>query len=166
MDVGRFEDGQRGPGAVAGRSRCHRLAGAATGQEQAGIERLTAATRNPYYKTPTRPYTNLGLCYLRLGDDTAAEGQFIRAAQSDPTNARARYHLASIAYRRGAYEAAQNYINEVHDIADPAPDSLMLGIRIARQTGNVGNEQAYASQLKSRYPTSREYEQYSKGQFE
>ncbi len=138
----------------------------ASGQVREGIERLTVAARNPYYKTPTRPYTNLGLCYLRLDDDASAEGQFIRAAQSDPKNARARFHLAAIAYRRGAYDAAQSYVNEVHEIAEPAPDSLMLGIRIARKTGNTGNEQAYAAQLKSRYPTSREYEQYSKGQFE
>ena len=56
----------------------------ASGEERAGIERLLSVTRNPYYQTQTRPYTNLGLCYLRLGDDAAAEGQFLRAAQADP----------------------------------------------------------------------------------
>lgn len=138
----------------------------ASGQEREGLERLAAVARNPYYKTPTRPFTNAGLCHLRLKDDASAEGQFIRAAQADPKNALARFHLASIAYRRGAYEAAQTYLNEVHDVAEAAPDSLWLGILIARKSGNRENELSYAAQLRSRYPTSREYENYSKGQFE
>jgi len=137
-----------------------------TGKEKQGLERLAAAVRNPYYKTPTRPYTNAGLCHLRLKDDASAEGQFIRAAQADPKNALARFHLADIAFRRGALETARHYLRELHDIAEPTPDSLWLGIRIERGAGNRGSEETYAAQLKSRFPTSPEYEKYSKGQFE
>lgn len=138
----------------------------ASGREREGLERLAAVVRNPYYKNPTRPYTNAGLCYLRLKDDASAEGQFIRAAQADPKNAQARYHLAAIAYRRGAYETAQHYLGEVHDITEPGPDSLWLGILISRKLGQPETEKGYLSQLRSRYPTSREYEKYTKSQFE
>ena len=138
----------------------------AMGEEKRGLERLETVVRNPYYRTPTRPYTNAGLCHLRLGDDASAEAQFLRGAQADPKNALARYHLAAIAYRRGAFDTARHYLAEVHELADPTPDSLWLGVRIERKAGNRDNEQAYAAQLRSRFPTSREYENYSKGQFE
>ncbi len=137
-----------------------------TSHEKDGLERLAAAARNPYYKTPTRPYTNAGLCHLRLKDDASAEAQFIRAAQADPNNALARFHLAAIAYRRGALVAARHYLRELHELAEPTPDSLWLGIRIERGAGNRDSEEAYAAQLKSRFPTSPEYEKFSKGQFE
>ena len=67
---------------------------------------------------------------------------------------------------RGAIETARHYLAEVHDLAEPTPDSLWLGVRLERKAGNRDNEQAYAAQLRSRFPTSREYENYSKGQFE
>ena len=138
----------------------------ATGREQEGLERLAKVVRNPYYKGRTRPYSNAGLCHLRLRQDALAEIQFKRAVQADEKNTLARFHLAAIAYRRGAYDVAQTYLADVHKLTEPGPDSLWLGILIARKVGNRGNEQAYATQLRSRFPTSREFEKYSKGEFE
>lgn len=137
-----------------------------SGHEQEGLARLLSSSRNPYYTTPTRPLTNAGLCHLRLKDDAAAEPLFQRAVAADPKNTVALFHLAAIAYRRGAFELAQTRLEAVHALAEPAPDSLWLGILIARKAGHRDSELTYVSQLRSRYPTSREYEKYSKGEFE
>lgn len=134
----------------------------ASGEEQAGIERLVRVVRNPYYRTPTRPYTNAGLCYLRLKDDQAAERQFLLAVQTDPSNTLALYHLASLAYQRGAYDVANGYLQNLQQQAVPTAESLLLGARIARKLGNQENEASFATQLRSRFPTSKEYEIYSK----
>ena len=131
-------------------------------KEQAGIERLVRVVRNPYYRTPTRPYTNAGLCYLRLKDDQAAERQFLLAVQTDPSNTLALYHLASLAYQRGAYDVANGYLQNLQQQAVPTAESLLLGARIARKLGNQENEASFATQLRSRFPTSKEYEIYSK----
>jgi type IV pilus assembly protein PilF len=42
----------------------------------------------------------------------------------------------------------------------PTPRSLLLGIRIARATGDRDNEASYALQLKGLYPESDEYRTY------
>ena len=48
----------------------------------------------------------------------------------------------------------------------PTPEALWLGVRLERKLGNKAGEGSYASQLRSRYPTSREYQLFLKGNFE
>lgn len=136
----------------------------ASGEERAGLERLATVVRNPYYRTPTRPFTNAGLCYLRLNEDEAAERQFQLAVQADPSNTLALYQLASLAYKRGAYDIANGHLQTLQQQAAPTAESLLLGTRIARKLGNRENEASFATQLRSRFPTSKEYETYSKEQ--
>lgn len=134
----------------------------ASGEERAGIERLAQVGRNPYYRTPTRPYTNAGLCHLRLKENALAESEFLRAVQADPSNTLALFQLASLAYQRGAYEVANGYLQNLQQQAVPTAESLLLGARIARKIGNRENEMSFATQLRSRFPTSKEYETYTK----
>ena len=138
----------------------------ATGQEREGLERLALAARNPYYRTPTRPYANAGLCHLRLKDDVAAEAQFLRAVQLDAGNAQALYHLAAIAYRRGAYGQARAYLVQLHQQRDPTPESVWLGLRTERKLGNREAEASYAAQLRGRFADSAEFQAMSRGQYE
>jgi len=130
----------------------------ATGQESQGLERLAIAQRNPYYRTPTRPYSNAGLCYLRLKDDVKAEASFLRAVQLDPANGQAYLNLADIAFRRGNYEAARRYLISLHQLGPTTAASAWLGLRTERKLGNKEAAASYAQQLKSRFPTSSEYQ--------
>jgi type IV pilus assembly protein PilF len=41
-----------------------------------------------------------------------------------------------------------------------------LGVRIERKLGNRAAEGGFASQLRSRYPSSMEYQEFLKGNFE
>jgi type IV pilus assembly protein PilF len=130
----------------------------ASGQERAGLEHLAIAMRNPYYRTPASPQINAGLCYLRLKDEAAAETAFQRAVQVDPANGQAYLQLADITYRQGRYELAKRYITVLHQIGPTSAASAWLGLRTERRLGNREAAASYAQQLKSRFPTSSEYQ--------
>lgn len=136
------------------------------GEEQEGLRRLALAARNPYYRHPTRPYTNAGLCHLRLGDDAAAAEQFRRAVMLDGSNAQALYHLAAIAYRRGDYEVARAHLVQLHQQREPTAESVWLGLRAERRLGNREAEASYAAQLRGRFQDSPEYREMMRGNFE
>ncbi len=136
------------------------------GQAQQGLERLALAARNPYYRHSARPLTNAGLCQLRLGDDAAAEGQFLRALQADPANAQALYQLADIAYRGARYEQARSHLIRLHQQFDPSAASLWLGVRAERRLGNHDAAASYAAQLQSRFAESEEFKLFNQGKFE
>lgn len=137
-----------------------------TGKEQAGIEQLNTAARNPYYQTPTRALANAGLCYLRLKNDTAAEASFLRAAEADNGNVQAIYHLAAIAYRRGAYDAAKRYLAALHQAGEPSAESLWLAARTERKLGDRTAEASFVQQLRRRFPGSPEYQAFLQGQYQ
>jgi len=48
----------------------------------------------------------------------------------------------------------------------PSAEAIWLGLRIERKLGNKVAEGSYASQLRSRYPSSPEYQEFLKGNFE
>lgn len=136
------------------------------GDMEDGLARLAAAARNPYYRTPSRPYTNAGLCHLRKGDDDAAESEFKRAVQVDPANRQAIFHLAGIAYRRGAYDAAHGYLVSFHQQGEPSAASAWLGLRSARRIGNHDAEASYEAQLRGRFAGSPEHQAMIQGKYE
>lgn len=138
----------------------------ATGQEQDGLQRLAAAARNPYYRFPARALTNAGLCQLRLRDEAAAAEQFRRALMLDPANEQASYQLAAIAYRAGDLDGARKRVAEMHRVREPSAATLWLALLIERRAGNTMGEVNYASQLRSRFADSPEYQALSEGRYE
>ena len=137
-----------------------------SGQEAEGLERLARAARNPYYRTPSRPYTNAGLCHLRRGNEAAAEAEFQRAVELDASNAQALYHLAAIAYRGGAYEVARNHLVQLHQQSEPTAESVWLGVRTEHKLGNREAESSYAAQLRGRFADSVEHRAMNQGNYE
>ena len=135
-------------------------------QFDAGVARLEDAARNPYYTTPTRPMTNAGLCRVMQDQPEAAENYFRRAIAYDADNIQALLNLAAIAFRRDNPEAAHAYLNTAHQKARPTAESLWLGVRVERARGDRDTEASYASQLKSRFPTSPEYQKLIEGKYE
>ena len=131
-----------------------------------GLERLAMAARNPYYNATTRPLTNSGLCLVMQGKDTEAEPYFRRAVAADPENIQALLNLAAIAFRQKNAEAAHSYLNDVHQRGRATAESLWLGVRVERMRGDRDSEASYESQLKSRYPTSVEYQKLIEGKYE
>lgn len=136
------------------------------GEVDAGVQMLEQSARNPYYTTPTKPMTNAGLCRMGQGQLEAAEGYFRRAVALDPNNVQAILNLAAVAYRRNNPEAAHAYLNTVHQKTRPTAESLWLGVRVERARNDKETEASYTSQLKSRFPTSPEYQKLIEGKYE
>lgn len=139
-----------------------------TGKERQSIAYFLNALRSPLYETPDRAYTNAGTCALKAGDLEGAQRYLLQALQlSRDGGLIARFQLARLFYQRGTFEESRVYLNEVLKVMEPpTAEALWLGIRVERRMGNKGAEGGYASQLRSRYPTSPEYQEFLKGNFE
>lgn len=136
------------------------------GRERASIAHFMAAAKNPLYTTPTKPYTNAGVCSVRLKDDKAAEDYLLTALRLSPTNTQALFWLADIAYRQGRHGEARQWTTDIEKMMEPTAEVLWLALRIERKLGNRETEARYASQLRRRFPGSPEHRLLTQGQYE
>lgn len=139
-----------------------------TGKERQSIAYFLNALKSPLYETPERAYTNAGSCALKAGDLDAAQTYLLQAVQLSRDGALvARLQLARLFYRRGILEESRIYLNDALKMMEPpTAEALWLGVRLERRLGNRLAEGSYAAQLRSRYPTSPEYQEFLKGNFE
>ncbi|WP_434515774.1 type IV pilus biogenesis/stability protein PilW [Dechloromonas sp. ARDL1] len=139
-----------------------------TGKERQSIAYFLNALKSPLYETPDRAYTNAGSCALKAGDLDGAQNYLLKALQLSSDGAvQARYELSKVFYRRGIFEESRIYLNDALKMMEPpSAEALWLGLRIERKLGNRVAEGSFASQLRSRYPSSTEYQEFLKGNFE
>jgi type IV pilus assembly protein PilF len=135
-------------------------------REQEGIKYFMAAVRNPLYQTPERSYFNAGVCARSAGDIAAAEDYLLNALRARPGYAPALYPLAEIAYTRGNYPAARNYLGDLTRVMAPSAEVLWLGVRVERKLGDRNSEDSYALQLRNTFPNSNEARALLAGQYE
>lgn len=136
------------------------------GREQGSISYFMAAAKNPLYTTPTKPYTNAGICSVRLKDDKAGEDYLLTALRLSPTNTQALFWLADIAYRQGRHSEARQWATDIEKMMEPTAEVIWLALRIERKLGNRETEARYASQLRRRFPGSPEHRLMTQGQYE
>jgi type IV pilus assembly protein PilF len=136
------------------------------GRERDGLVQLMRAVKDALYPTPTKPWTNAGLCALRLKDDAGAEEYFRKAAIADPGNTQAIYHLADIYFRKGNYYDARRFVTEVHRVMDPNAESLWLALRVERKLGDRQAEAGFASQLRRKFPGTPQHQALLQGRYE
>lgn len=139
-----------------------------SGKERQSIAYFLNALKSPLYETPERAYANAGTCALKAGDIEGAQGYLLQAVQLSRDGAPlARLQLAKLFYQRGILEEARIYLADaLRMIEPPTAEALWLGVRLERKLGNRTGEGGYAAQLRSRYPTSPEYQEFLKGNFE
>lgn len=135
-------------------------------REEEAIKYFMAALRNPLYQNPDRSYVNAGLCARRRGDLLAAEDYFQRAVKLRPAQPQALYQLADLAYRRGAYAEARNYLATLTKITAPNAETLWLGVRVERRAGDRSAAASYGAQLARSFPESKEAQALSAGRDE
>lgn len=138
-----------------------------TGKERQSIAYFLQALKNPLYETPDRAYANAGTCALKAGDIQGAEGYLLNALRFARDGAPGtRLQLARLFFQRGINEEARVYLSEaLKQMEPPTSEALWLGMRIERKLGNRSAESGYAAQLRSRYPTSDEYQEFLKGNY-
>lgn len=137
-----------------------------SGREQRSLDFFFKAARNPLYATPTKPWTNAGICSIRLKDDKAATDHLVRARRLDPGNTQAIYWLGDIAYRQGRLVEARQLVSELDRMIEPTPETTWLALRIERKLGNREAELRHATQIRRRFQNSPEFVKLSQGQYE
>ena len=137
-----------------------------TGKAKESIDYFQRAIRNPLYRTPEIAWLNAGACYIKLNDLDAAEEALRRILRFTPENPQALYHMATVAYRRGNFDAAKVYLLTAVKQVDPNAEMLWLKTRIDRRLGDRVSEESFAAQLRRKYPDSTEYRELLKGNYE
>ena len=136
-----------------------------TGRAQESIAYFNKALEDRLYATPAKPLHNAGICSQQMGDEPAAENYFLRAFQVDPSNAVAMFNLGELYLKRRNLERAKFYADRLLATYQPTAETLWLGLRVARAGCEQDNDARYASQLKQRFPESREAALLQRGDF-
>jgi len=121
----------------------------------------------PQYADAPRTLLAQGVCQARAGQWVEAEQSLQRSFELDSANPATAVNLTEVLLRRGDYERARFYIRRVnaqHDVANA--QTLWLAARIEHRLGNRQGEQEFGSQLRNRFPTSREATAFDEGRFD
>lgn len=125
------------------------------------IHQLQLVVADTLYEKRADAFTNLGKAYVKKGRMAEAEEAFDRALKMDARQANAAYELAELNFGRGDNARAAAYYQRFRaSNARQSPRSLLLGIRLARASGDPNAEASYVLQLKGMYPQSPEYREY------
>jgi type IV pilus assembly protein PilF len=137
-----------------------------TGREPASVKYFLQAIRNPLYATPWRSYSAAGVCTMKMNQLKDAEAFFERALKFEPDEAASLVGLGQIRYRQGNIGEARKLVTRYNKLVTPTSESLWLAVRIERRMGERLQEQAFANQLRRRYPDSREFQALQRGQYD
>jgi type IV pilus assembly protein PilF len=137
-----------------------------TGREPASIKYFLHAIRNPLYPTPWRSYSAAGICSLKTPQAKEAEGFFERALKLEPDEPAALLNLGEIRYKQGNIDEARKLVSRHNKLVEPNAQSLWLALRIERRLGERLAEQAFANQLRRRFPNSPEYQALQRAQYD
>lgn len=119
------------------------------------IGHFLTAVKNPLYGTPNLAYANAGICSARKNDNKNAEIYLNKALQIEPLTHSAATQLAEIQFNRGDASSAQKTLQNAL-IANPSPETLWLGIKVARALDDKDSASSYALQLRQQYPNSEQ----------
>lgn len=108
-----------------------------------------------------------GVCQMRAGLFAEAEKTLLASYEVDSGNPATAYNLATVLHRRGELERARFYVRRVNNVAEQVTaDSLWLAARIEHRLGNIAGRNELGSQLRTRFPASREATALELGRFD
>lgn len=137
-----------------------------TSREAESIKFFEQAIRNPLYPAPWRSYSAAGVCSLKRNDAKQAEDFFQRALRLEPDEPASLLQLGQIRYGQGNLEESRKLVGRFNKLVTPTAESLWLALRIERRQGERVAESSYATQLRRRYPNSREYQLLQRGAYD
>ncbi len=136
------------------------------GQFERAGESFRRAIAVPGYPERAKTLMAQGLCEARAGHAGRAEATLMRAYELDPGHPVTGYNLAQLLHRRGDDARAQFYIRRLNNSELANAESLWLGIRVERRLNNRQAMEQLATQLRRRFPQSRELLAYERGAFD
>lgn len=136
------------------------------GKYKEGLPHFERALRNRLYQTPDRAYLNAGQCAMNMGDMKLASEFMDKAYRFSNGSPIVILRRAELYYRTDRLEDARRDLAELSRRLEPNAEMLWMQIRIERKLGDKESENRYATQLRRRFPTSNEYQELLKGNFE
>jgi type IV pilus assembly protein PilF len=125
------------------------------------------ALAQPQYRNSARTLLAQGVCRAQAGQWAEAEQSLQRAFELEPANLAVSVNLAEVLYRRGDYERARFYIRRVNAQPEVSnAQTLWLATRIEHRAGNHQGTRDIGTQLRNRFPQSREAAAFERGQFD
>jgi type IV pilus assembly protein PilF len=121
----------------------------------------------PQYREQTKTLLAQGVCEARAGDLNAAERLLLRSYEVDAGNPATAFNLAEVLLRKGDLERARFYIQRVNQADELATaETIWLAARIEHRRGNPKAVEELGSQLRARFPGSRESSAFERGQLD
>jgi len=136
-----------------------------TGRERESLQYFDRALRDPLYTTPARAGQNAGSCLIQLKDYAGAERYLRRSFELDASSPVTKYLLARTYLVTGQVDRATFYYNLLARSVESTPETLWLGLRIARANGDLRTESQLANELRERFPRSPEVAALARGDF-
>lgn len=130
------------------------------------IAMFTQANAIPLYTGQSKTYMTRGICELAAGKPELAERSFARSYELDAANPISGYNLANLLFLRNELQRAQFYIRRLNNSDLANAETLWLGIKVERKLGNTETVQQLTTQLRRRYPQSRELTSLDRGAFD
>ncbi|MDM1695326.1 type IV pilus biogenesis/stability protein PilW [Thiopseudomonas alkaliphila] len=123
---------------------------------------FTEAAKDTMYPERSRVFENLGLTASKLGNSSEAEHYLARSLRLNPEQPRASLELATLLFEQQQYVPAQKNYENFQRFGEQNPQSLLLGIRLARIFNDHSQAASLELQLRRLYPASAEYKQYQR----
>jgi len=121
----------------------------------------------PQYRDSPRTLLTRGICQARAGQLVESEATLSRSYELDPGNPATAVNLSEVLYRRGEYERARFYVRRVNNVPEVSnAQTLWLATRIENRLGNRNGVQDFGTQLRNRFPDSREASSFQRGAFD
>jgi type IV pilus assembly protein PilF len=130
------------------------------------IAMFTQANAVPLYGGQSKTYMMRGICELGAGKVDLAERSFARSYELDATNPISGYNLANLLFLRNELQRAQFYARRLNNSDLSNAETLWLGIKIERKLNNTEAVQQLTTQLRRRYPQSKELSSLDRGAFD
>lgn len=125
------------------------------------------ALAQPQYRDTARTLLAQGVCMAQAGKMEQAEQSLQRAFELEPANMAVSVNLSEVLFRRGDYERARFYIRRVNTRAEiSSAQTLWLAARIEQRAGNRQGMNEWGTQLRNRFPQSREAAAFEQGKFD
>ena len=129
------------------------------------VQMFSSAIADPNYGDRAKTWMTQGLCQMKIGKAADAEASLGHSYELDAGNPITGYNLALLLFNRGEFVRSQFYVRRLNNSELANSESLWLGIKVERRMENREAMLQLASQLKKRFPQSKELALYERGAF-
>lgn len=136
--------------------------------DPAACDYLAKAAKDVDYDARIIAYEDLGTCYYRFDQQRKAIDAFERAWTINSDSTVSCLNLAGIYFERNRLDLATRWFQRFERIIQDngvqhSAESLYLGARIGKASGDKDAQASYAFKLRKRFPNSEEYQSYRSG---